>query len=124
MGIRIVGILVVDDEYLIADILCYALEDEGFMVVKASNGQKGLEVFERERPALIITDFMMPVMDGLEFAKAIRALPSVNHLPIILISGAQAHICMKRSNLFNAVLEKPFNIDSILATVRGLLAGN
>lgn len=90
MGIRIVGILVVDDEYLIADILCYALEDEGFMVVKASNGQKGLEVFERERPALIITDFMMPVMDGLEFAKAIRALPSVNHLPIILISGAQA----------------------------------
>ncbi|QVW26836.1 response regulator [Pseudomonas hormoni] len=119
-----VGILVVDDEYLIADILCYALEDEGFMVVKASNGQKGLEVFERERPALIITDFMMPVMDGLEFAKAIRALPSVNHLPIILISGAQAHICMKRSNLFNAVLEKPFNIDSILATVRGLLAGN
>lgn len=124
MGIRIVGILVVDDEYLIADILCYALEDEGFMVVKASNGQKGLEVFERERPALIITDFMMPVMDGLEFAKAIRALPSVNHLPIILISGAQAHIGMKKSDLLNAVLEKPFNIDSILATVRGLLAGN
>lgn len=117
-------ILVVDDEHLIADILCYALEDEGFVVVKASNGQKGLELLERERPALIITDFMMPVMDGLEFAKAIRALPSVNHLPIILISGAQAHIGMKRSELFNAVLEKPFNIDSILANVRGLLAGN
>jgi CheY-like chemotaxis protein len=117
-------ILVVDDEYLIADILGYALEDEGFMVVKASNGHKGLEVLERERPALIITDFMMPVMDGLEFAKAVRAMPSVNHLPIILISGAQAHIGMQRSDLFNAVLEKPFNIDSILATVRGLLAAN
>jgi two-component system response regulator VicR len=117
-------ILVVDDEYLIADILGYALEDEGFMVVKASNGQKGLEVLERERPALIITDFMMPVMDGLEFAKAVRTLPSVNHLPIILISGAQAHIGMQRSDLFNAVLEKPFNIDSILTTVKQLLAAN
>ncbi|WP_256345401.1 PleD family two-component system response regulator, partial [Pseudomonas sp. F1002] len=65
-------ILVVDDEYLIADILGYALEDEGYMVVKASNGQKALEVLERERPALIITDFMMPVMDGQEFAEAVR----------------------------------------------------
>lgn len=117
-------ILVVDDEYLIADILGYALEDEGFMVVKASNGQKGLEVLERERPALIITDFMMPVMDGLEFAKAVRALPSANQLPIILISGAQAHIGMQRSDLFNAVLDKPFNIDSILSKVRELLALN
>lgn len=117
-------ILIVDDEYFIADILGYALEDEGFMVVRASNGQRGLEVLERERPALIITDFMMPVMDGLEFAKAVRALPSVNHLPIILISGAQAHIGMQRSDLFNAVLEKPFNIDLIVAKVKNLLASD
>jgi DNA-binding response OmpR family regulator len=117
-------ILVVDDEYLIADILAFALEDEGFMVVKASNGQKGLEVLERERPALIITDFMMPVMDGLEFATAIRASSSINHLPIILMSGAQAHIGKQRPELFNAVMEKPFNIDLIIARVRSLLADN
>jgi CheY-like chemotaxis protein len=115
-------ILVVDDEYLIADILGYALEDEGYMVVKASNGQKGLEVLERERPALIITDFMMPVMDGLEFAKAVRALPAVSHLPIILLSGAQAHIGIQRTDLFDAVLKKPFSIDLVLARVQELLA--
>ncbi|MFL7960904.1 Response regulator receiver domain-containing protein [Pseudomonas sp. NFIX10] len=114
-------ILVVDDEYLIADILGFALEDEGFMVVKASNGQKGLEVLERERPALIITDFMMPVMDGLEFATAVRALPAVKGLPIILMSGAQAHVGMKRSDLFDAVLPKPFDIASIVAEVKRLL---
>jgi CheY-like chemotaxis protein len=117
-------ILVVDDEYLIADILSFALEDEGFMVVKASNGQKGLEVLDRERPALVITDFMMPVMDGQEFATAIRALPSVNHLPIILMSGAQAHIGMQRSDLFDAVLAKPFNIDLIIAEVKKLLTSD
>lgn len=114
-------ILVVDDEYLIADILGFALEDEGFMVVKAGNGRKGLEVLERERTALIITDFMMPVMDGLEFATAVRALPSLNHLPIILVSGAQAHVGMERSDLFDAVLDKPFKIDLIIAEVRRLL---
>ena len=115
-------ILVVDDEYLLADILGYALEDEGFMVVKASNGQKGLDVLDRERPDLIITDFMMPVMDGLEFATAVRALPSTCHLPIILMSGAQAHIGMQRPDLFNAVLAKPFKIDVIVGEVRKLLA--
>ena len=114
-------ILVVDDEYLIADILGYALEDEGYMVVKASNGQKGLEVLERERPSLIITDFMMPIMDGMEFAEAVRALPALNHLPIILISGAQAHIGMDRSDLFNRVLKKPFDIDLVVAEVHRLL---
>ncbi|USV98438.1 response regulator [Pseudomonas pergaminensis] len=115
-------ILVVDDEYLIADILSFALEDEGYMVVTASNGRKGLEVLERERPALIITDYMMPVMSGEEFATAIRALPSANKLPIILISGAQAHIGIERSDLFDAVLAKPFNIDLIIAEVKKLLA--
>lgn len=115
-------ILVIDDEYLVADILSFALEDEGFMVVKASNGQKGLEVLERERPALIITDFMMPVMDGLEFARAVRAKPAVSHLPIILISGAQAHIGMQHSDLFDAVLNKPFNVDLVMSRVRELLA--
>lgn len=114
-------ILVVDDEYLIADILSFALEDEGFMVVTASNGRKGLEVLDRERPALIITDFMMPVMDGLEFATAVRALPAANNLPIILMSGAQAHIGMQRSDLFDSVVAKPFNIDLIIAEVRKLL---
>ncbi|NJJ59297.1 response regulator receiver domain-containing protein [Pseudomonas sp. SJZ103] len=114
-------ILVVDDEYLIADILAYALEDEGFMVVTAGNGKKALEVLERERPSLIITDFMMPVMDGEEFAETVRALPTVKHLPIILISGAQAHIGMQRSDLFDAVLDKPFNIDKIITKVKELL---
>ena len=115
-------ILVVDDEYLIADILSFALEDEGFMVVTASNGRKGLEILDRERPALIITDFMMPVMDGLEFATAVRALPSTSQLQIILMSGAQAHIGMQRSDLFDAVLAKPFDIDLIIAEVKKLLA--
>lgn len=49
-------ILIVDDEYLIADILSFALEDEGYMTVTAGSGKKALEILDRERPDLIITD--------------------------------------------------------------------
>ncbi|TBU88144.1 response regulator transcription factor [Phytopseudomonas dryadis] len=114
-------ILIVDDEYLIADILGYAMEDEGYMVVKASNGRKGLEVLDRERPELIITDFMMPVMDGLEFAKAIRARPMSADLPIILMSGAQGSVGRASPDLFAAVFDKPFDINQVVATVKALI---
>jgi len=113
-------ILIVDDEYLIADILGYALEDEGYMTVKAGNGKKGLEVLDRERPALVITDFMMPVMDGLELAKAIRARGDLSHLPILLMSGAQGSIGRSSPELFSAVFDKPFDIDDIVAKVKEL----
>lgn len=114
-------ILIVDDEYLIADILGYAMEDEGYMVVKASNGRKGLEVLDRERPELVITDFMMPVMDGLEFARAIRARSASSDLPIILMSGAQGSVGRASPELFAAVFDKPFNINQVVAKVKELI---
>ncbi|WP_151030206.1 response regulator, partial [Citrobacter cronae] len=69
-------ILIVDDEYLIADILGFALEDEGYQVEKASNGRKALEALKGGREGghvqLVITDYMMPVMSGVELVRAIR----------------------------------------------------
>jgi len=114
-------ILIVDDEYLIADILGYAMEDEGYMVVKASNGRRGLEVLDRERPELVITDFMMPIMDGLEFARAIRARALSVDLPIILMSGAQGSVGRSSPELFAAVFDKPFDINQVIAKVKELI---
>ncbi|MBC9176865.1 response regulator [Pseudoroseomonas ludipueritiae] len=114
-------ILVVDDEFLIADVLAFALEDEGYMVVRASNGRKGLDVFQRDRPALVITDFMMPVMNGLEFARAIRERTDGLSLPIILMSGAQAEIARRNGDLFAAVFDKPFRVTEIVQAVVDLV---
>lgn len=114
-------ILVVDDEFLIADVLAFALEDEGYMVVRASNGRKGLDVFQRDRPALVITDFMMPVMNGLEFARAIRERADGATLPIILMSGAQAEIARQNGELFAAVFDKPFRVAEIVQAVTDLV---
>lgn len=114
-------ILVVDDEFLIADVLAFALEDEGYMVVRASNGRKGLDVFQRDRPTLVITDFMMPVMNGLELARAIRDRADGSSPPIILMSGAQAEIARQNGDLFAAVFDKPFKVSDIVKTVVNLI---
>lgn len=115
-------ILVVDDEYLIAEILGMALEEAGYNVETASNGAKALEKMERSGVDLIITDYMMPVKNGEELAKAVRNTPAWAHVPIILMSGAQAHIGREQPQLFAGVLDKPFNIDSVIALVKLKLA--
>lgn len=116
-------ILIVDDEYLIAEILSFALEDEGYLTVTAGSGQKALSVLDRERPQLIITDYMMPGMNGIEFAEAARANKQFENVPIILMSGAQAHLGVSRPDLFAAVYEKPFEIEVMVHNVKRLLNG-
>jgi len=114
-------ILIVDDEYLIADILSFALEDEGYLTVTAGSGQRALSILERERPQLIITDYMMPGMNGIELAEAVRAHKAFGNLPVMLMSGAQAHLGIARPDLFIEVFDKPFDIQVVLNRVNALL---
>ena len=115
-------ILIAEDSAADRLLLSTIVRRQGHAVLTAANGAEAVEAFRSQHPQLVLMDAMMPVMDGLEFAKAIRALPVASQLPIILISGAQAHIGMQRSDLFDAVLEKPFNIDLVIAKARELLA--
>lgn len=113
-------ILVADDEFLIADVLAFALEDEGYTVVTASNGRKALDILNAQPVDLVITDFMMPVMNGLELATAIRDRDG-RRMPIILMSGAQAEIARGRRDLFTEVFDKPFVIERVVAKVKALI---
>lgn len=114
-------ILVVDDEYLIANILGLLLEDEGFDVVKVGNGELALEALQRTRFELVITDYMMPRLNGKELAMKIRENSQLQLLPVILISGAQAHEGWDSPELFAAVFDKPFDIPTLIAKVNELL---
>jgi len=114
-------VLVVDDEFLIVDILALALEDEGYMVVRASNGRKALDIFDREQPDLVITDYMMPVMNGMEMATALRERLGERAPPIILMSGAQAHLARRESGSIAAVFDKPFRVADVVGLVRGII---
>jgi CheY-like chemotaxis protein len=66
-------VLVVEDEFGIAELLDAVLTEEGYQVVTAMNGRDGLELLARERPVLVLSDYMMPVMDGSAMLARIRA---------------------------------------------------
>jgi CheY-like chemotaxis protein len=79
-------------------------------------------VIRARRPALLVTDFMMPLMTGLELAEAIRADQDIAAIPIILVSGAQASIAREHSDLFSEILDKPYRNAALLEIVERLLA--
>jgi CheY-like chemotaxis protein len=102
-------ILVVDDEFGVADVLAAALEDEGYRVNTAANGREALSRLAEEVPDLVITDFMMPVMDGPAMAHAIREAGHLN-LPIIMMSAMPEAAVRQRFDGYFGFLRKPFRI--------------
>lgn len=116
-------ILVVDDEYLVADVVSFALEDAGYLVVTASNGRLGLEAVIRERPDLVITDYMMPAMNGMELARALaeRAGTGARPVPVVLMTGAQRVLAQQSPELFAAIIDKPFVMRELLRVVGELV---
>lgn len=116
-------VLVVDDEHAIASLLENVLEDEGHRVLVASNGRMALLRATETRPDLVITDFMMPVMDGAELVKALAADAALAAVPVIVMSSmpeaAVAERCPGRAFAF---LRKPFNIFEMIDVVARLTA--
>jgi two-component system, OmpR family, response regulator VicR len=104
-------VLVVDDETLIARILVDALEEEGLPMLMATNGRKALHVQAAERPTIVVTDFLMPVMNGLELAQAIKSEPDRAWLFLVLMSGRQGGIARARPKPSAALYDKPFSVD-------------
>jgi len=79
--------LVVDDSMLIRYTVCRSLEERGFTVESATNGVEALQVLERVRPDLIVTDMQMPKMSGSELITALKKNPETVNIPIIIVAG-------------------------------------
>jgi CheY-like chemotaxis protein len=112
-------ILVVDDEPSSADLLRFALEWNGYRVVTAPQGRAALEVLSREPVDLILSDVMMPVMDGIELCMELQR-GALNATPFVLITAAPEWI---RPNGCKpvAVLAKPVDVDSLCALIEDTL---
>ena len=80
-------ILIVDDEIDILEFLSYNLRKEGFNILTANNGLKGLEIAKKEEPDLIILDVMMPEMDGIEACEKIRETPSLEDTLVLFLTA-------------------------------------
>jgi CheY-like chemotaxis protein len=113
-------ILVVDDELVIAEMLRTVLEDEGYRVVTAANGRAGLAALASSIPDLVLTDLMMPILDGQELARTMKASTTYAMIPIVAMSAVGQHPARDKS-LFQGFLSKPFNLEVILALVERLI---
>jgi CheY-like chemotaxis protein len=107
-------VLVVDDDASIRELLSTALEEDGYEVVPAVNGQDALAVCERWRPDVIVLDLMMPVMDGWTFAKRLRER---DEIPIVVLSAATDLARHAKTIGAAAVVGKPFDLDQLLPKV-------
>ena len=113
-------VLVVDDEFGTAEVLVAALEDAGYRVFTAANGRRALERLEENRPDLVVSDFMMPLMDGAAMVRAMRANPAFRDIPVIMMSAAPEAALRKHLDGYAAFLRKPFRISALLDLIRSV----
>ncbi|NUQ78252.1 MAG: response regulator [Polyangiaceae bacterium] len=116
-------ILVVDDEFGIADTLSSVLSDEGFDVMVAMNGAQGLARMRERKPDLVLVDFMMPVKSGPEMIREMKMSEDLATIPVIVMSAVSEAMVREECDL-QAFLRKPFDLDSLLATVASILRGS
>ncbi len=113
-------ILVVEDELAIATMIQEILEDEGYRVTTASNGQEGWLRVAEEAPDLVLTDVMMPVMDGLTLCRQLHTDDATRHIPVIVMSAGRGIDIDGSSHV--AFVRKPFLITLLLDTIAQALA--
>ena len=111
-------VLIIDDEEAICSMLLYALSRDDIDAEIATNGHDGLHKFNQEHFDIVITDILMPGMDGNSIAHQIRNSAKSN-TPIIGISGTD-WLLDKRE--FDVVFEKPFSLRSLVSTVKNFAA--
>ena len=117
-----VAALVVDDSMLIRHTVCRFLEERGFAVESATNGQEALEALKRVHPDIIITDIQMPKMNGSEFITAVKNQPAFADIPIVIVAGRQSGFeqTEKRANF---TIFKDIDIEDQLAKAVQVVLG-
>ena len=115
-------VLVVDDEFGITELFDAILTDEGHRVLTAMNGKQGLEMLAQERPDLVFTDYMMPVMDGAAMLSAIAADPGLRGIPVVMMSSMPEATVAERCSGYVTFMRKPFRLTQVTALAERLIA--
>ena len=114
-------ILVVDDEREVVTALEAALRNQGYRVSTACNGADAIDQAVVHRPEVVVTDLLMPVVDGIALAKALRLNPATASARIVLSSGVSEGSVRAMFSGYDAYLQKPYELADLRDTVAGLL---
>lgn len=113
-------ILVVDDEFDVLSAYTMLFEYRGYRVRTAGNGEEALAAAALERPDIVISDYMMPIMDGAQLCLLWRSAPDLRNVPFILASAG----LLRRDEVlpYDAFFRKPVQFETLLAEIARLLA--
>lgn len=118
-------ILVADDEAHIVHVVTLKLRNAGYDVITAADGQEALELAQQKQPDLVITDYQMPLLSGLELCAQLRAEPETADIPALMLTARGFSLNeedLARTNIAD-VISKPFSPREILTRVQDLLTG-
>ena len=117
-------VLVADDELAILSVISYKLRNAGLEVITANDGRQALELARSEVPDLVIIDYEMPGLNGLEVCLQLRAEAGTAQMPIIMLTAREMDIAeadVKRARI-SLVMSKPFSPREVLANAEELLS--
>ncbi len=117
-------ILVADDETHILNVVSLKLRNAGYRVLTASDGQEALDLARGQHPDLLITDFHMPVLSGLELCRRLKQDPRTAGIPAIMLTARGYHLDEQdtRTSGIRRMLSKPFSPRHLLLTVNEVIA--
>ncbi len=116
-------ILVCDDEVYILHILDFSLGAEGFEVITANNGELAIVKAKQERPNLIVLDIMMPVLDGYETLRRLKADPETKDIPVILLTAKGRDVDKRLGFEVGATdyIVKPFSPSRLIERIQEII---
>ena len=116
-------VLVMEDEDALATLLSYNLEKEGYRVVVASDGEEGMLQIEERLPDLVLLDWMLPKLSGIEVCRRIRGKPETRNMPIIMLTarGEESDRIRGLDTGADDYLTKPFSMSELNARIRAVL---
>ena len=116
-------IMVVEDEAALVTMLRYNLEKEGYRIAHCADGEEALIVVDEKQPDLVVLDWMLPVMSGIEVCRQIRRKPRSRDLPVIMLTarGEEGDKVRGLNTGADDYLTKPFSLPELLARIKALL---
>ena len=116
-------VLVVDDEIHIVHVVAIKLRNNGYEVISADNGEEAFELACEEKPDIIVTDFQMPVMSGLELVEKLRQRDETKDIPVIMLTARSFAISKEQQEdlRISSCLSKPFSPKELLGNIEDVL---
>lgn len=111
-------IFIIDDDPGISETVRIFLEEEGYKTKWYSDGSRIEKILEKEKPDLLVIDYMLPGRNGDEITRAIRGKLNLRNLPIIMIAANQTSKKLAKASGVNEFLDKPFNMYELLNLVK------